>query len=340
MSCFGIDVSEHNGVLNWETLRSAGVQYAIIRTGYGKGYTDTQFHSNIRGALAQGIPVGVYHFSYALDAAGAQNEAKFVLPLLEPYKDKITLPVFFDFEYDTVDYAKKQGVTLGKQAFNDHAAAFCEVIKAAGYMAGVYYNLDYYTRFVDKSRLGGYVQWYAQYAAGADVSDWDIWQYSSRVKLEGHACNFDGNTMKNTALLNGSGTAVPGWKENTTGWWYIRRDGSYPKSAWEQVNGKWYYFDKEGYRMENKWIMDGSGLYFVGADGAMVKSRSVRIGADGRAVPAGAYYERLGEVPQMYRGVLDRLIEAGKLKGRGGSGDNLVLDMSEEMVRALVICSR
>ena len=340
MSCFGIDVSEHNGVLNWEKLKSAGVQYAIIRTGYGKGYTDTQFHSNIRGALAQGIPVGVYHFSYALDAAGAQNEAKFVLSLLEPYKDKITLPVFFDLEYDTVDYAKKQGVTLGRQAFNDHAAAFCDTMKAAGYTAGVYYNLDYYNRFVDKSRLGGYVQWYAQYNKSADISGWDIWQYSSTVKLDGHACNFDGNTMKNAALLNGGTTIVPGWKENAAGWWYVRRDGSYPKSAWEQVDGKWYYFDEEGYMMENKWVMDGSDLYFVGADGAMVTNCSVRIGADGKAVPAGAYYERLGEVPQMYRGALDRLIEAGKLKGRGGSGEELVLDMSEEMVRALVICSR
>ena len=268
MSCFGIDVSEFNGKLDWAALRAAGVQYAIIRTGYGKGYTDPQFRANMDGATSQGIPVGVYHFSYAGDAAGAKREAEFVISLLEPYRDKITLPVFFDFEYDTVNYVRKTyGVTLGKQAFNDHAVAFCEAVKAAGYVPGVYYNLDYYNRFVDKSRLGGYVQWYAQYNKTADVSGWDIWQYSSTVKLGGHGCNFDANTMANEALLAG------------------------PKPAEEPA-------------------------------------------------PSNGYYYYLKEVPTMYRDVLDRLIAEGRLKGRGGSGEDLVLDMSEEMVRVLVIMNR
>lgn len=156
----------------------------------------------MEGAIAQGIPVGIYHFSYALDSAGAEKEADFVLSLLAPYKDKINLPVFFDFEYDSVNYAAKQGVTLGRQAFNDHAVAFLEIIKAAGYTPGIYYNLDYKARFVDASRLGGYVQWYAQYATRPDWTGYDIWQYSSSYKIAGLSGSFDINAADSSLIGN------------------------------------------------------------------------------------------------------------------------------------------
>lgn len=197
---YGIDVSEHNGTLDWAKIKAAGIKFAIIRTGYGKGYTDKQFHANMKGALAQGIPVGAYHFSYALNAAGAKKEAEFMLSLLAPYKDKITLPVFFDFEYDTIRYAKENGVTLGKQAFNDHTVAFLETVKAAGYTPGVYYNLDYKNRFVDASRLGGYVQWYAQYNNTASWTGYDLWQYSSSFTISGLSGRFDINVAPDSFL--------------------------------------------------------------------------------------------------------------------------------------------
>ena len=79
MSILGIDVSEHNGALDWAKIKASGVQFAIIRTGYGVSHVDNYFEKNIQGALAQNIPVGVYHFSYALDAAGAKKEGEFVL---------------------------------------------------------------------------------------------------------------------------------------------------------------------------------------------------------------------------------------------------------------------
>lgn len=338
MSYFGIDVSENNGKLDWAKLKAAGVQYAIIRGGYGRYAVDGEFCNNIRGALAQGIPVGVYWFSYATNTAAAKQEAQKCLDTIRGYE--IKLPIFFDFEYDTVDYAKKQGVTLGRQAFNDHTVAFCETIKTAGYTPGVYYNLDYYNRFVDKSRIGGYVQWYAQYNKTADVSGWDIWQYSSTAKLGGHSCYFDVNTLENASLLSGKTAVEPGWKKNASGWWYVYEDGSYPTAQWALINNKWYYFGEEGYMMENKWVVDDGNLYYLGEDGAMVTNRAIKIGSDGKATPAGAYYDKLGDVPDMYRPTLDKLIQEGKLKGRDGTGLDLVLDMSEEMVRALVIMDR
>lgn len=197
---YGIDVSEHNGTLDWGKIKASGISFAIIRTGYGIRYKDPQFENNLRGALSQGIPVGVYHFSYALTAAGAASEADYVLSLLEPWKSRITLPVFFDFEYDTIRYAQEQGVTLGKDAFNDHAVAFLEKVKAAGYRPGIYYNLDYKNRFVDDSRLGGYVQWYAQYNSTASWTGYDLWQYSSSHTIEGLPGRFDINVSDESLL--------------------------------------------------------------------------------------------------------------------------------------------
>lgn len=212
----GIDVSEHNGVLDWAKIKAAGIRFAIIRTGYGVSHVDTYFKANIEGALDQGIPVGAYHFSYALNAEGAKNEAAFCMKQLAPYKDKITLPVFFDFEYDTVSYAAKQGVTLGKTAFNAHAVAFLEAVKAAGYTPGIYYNLDYKNRFVDADKLGGYVQWYAQYTSKASWTGYDLWQYSSKYTINGISGKFDIN-VADESLISGvkedTETTTPTTKE-------------------------------------------------------------------------------------------------------------------------------
>lgn len=339
MSKIGIDVSGHNGTLDWTALKKAGVAFAIIRGGYGRYAVDDQFHANMQGALANGIPVGVYWFSYAMDEAGAREEAEKCLETMQGYQ--VALPVFFDFEYDTVSYAQKQGVTLGKTAFNAHAVAFCETIRAAGYTPGVYYNLDYYNRFVDALELADYVQWYAQYASSASIGGWDIWQYSSSGTFAGVSGRFDVNILANEDLLTGGGyKGRTGWQKNGAGWWYVHEDGSYTKDGWEQIDGKWYRFDKEGYMMANKWTVTDGYAYYLGGDGAMVTNRALKIGADGKMVPAGGWYDTLSQVPRDYRTTLDKLIAKGILKGRGGSGEDLVLDMSEDAVRLLVMLDR
>lgn len=342
MSIKGIDVSYANGKINWANVKAAGIKFAIIRSGYGKGTVDDQFYNNIQGAIAQGIPVGVYHFSYALDAAGAKKEADFVVSLLKPYKDKIALPVFFDFEYDTINYAKQQGVTLGKEAFNSHTVAFCDVIKAAGYKAGTYYNLDYYNRFVDPARLKGLYVWYAQYASSPSISSYAIWQYSSSGTISGQSGRFDMNDLKDTSLLDSTPepSYTPGWHKDEKGWWYAKSDSSYAASEWVKVDNKWYYFNKEGYMVANQWQYENGNAYYLGADGAMVTNRTLKIGADGKLVPNGGYYYYLRDVPKAYRPTMDELVSNGILKGKGGSGDDLILDMSEDAVRVLVLISR
>lgn len=334
----GIDVSEHNGVVNWPAAKKAGIGFAVIRTGYGTSHTDYQWKNNIEGALAQGIPVGIYHFSYALTAAGAKAEADFVLSLLAPYKGKITLPVFFDFEYDTVDYAKKQGVTLGASAFNAHTVAFCERIKSAGYTAGTYYNLDYLRRYVDMDTISGYVRWYAQYSSTPSASGHDIWQYSSSYTIPGCSGRFDVNLLENTALLGERYTV--GWHQDSRGWWYADSATTYVRDSWKEINNKWYYFDSEGYMMASSWRYNNGDYYYLGADGAMSRNMLVGVDSTGKMVPMEPWYHTLGDVPKKYRSELDILISAGKLKGKSGSGENLVLDLPESAVRVMIVANR
>lgn len=337
----GIDVSEHNGVLDWAAIKRAGIKFAIIRDGYGVSHVDNQFKANMAGAIAQGLLIGVYHFSYALDAACAKKEAAFCIKLLEPYKDKIVLPVYFDFEYDTVDYAAKCGVTLGKSAFNAHTVAFCEAVKSAGYAPGVYYNKDYYNRMVDLNSVGGYSQWYAQYASAPSVTSYDLWQYSSSYTIPGCAGRFDVNVLKNSGSITNSRKYKQGWNKDDKGWWYADTATTYYKSRWAKINGKWYSFDKEGYMLRNTWqVEDGGDTYYLGAEGDMQTNMVVGLGSDGKLQPIEPWYHTLGEVPKGYRKELDKLVDAGKLNGKIGRGDDMVLDMPLSALRVLIILSR
>ena len=336
-----IDVSEHNGTIDWAAVKKAGINYAIIRDGYGTSHVDNYFKRNIEGAIAQGIHVGIYHFSYALSAAGAKVEAEYVLQLIKRYKGKIVLPVFFDFEYDTVAYAKKQGVTLGKEAFNAHTVAFCDTIQAAGYRAGVYYNLDYLRRYVDIDRICKYVQWYAQYADTASATTWDLWQYSSSYTIAGCAGKFDVSVLKNSGSITNSRKYTPGWHKDDRGWWYADTETTYYKDRWAKINGEWYSFDKEGYMLSNTWQVEAGGdTYYLGAEGDMQTNMVVGLGSDGKLQPIEPWHHTLGEVPEGYHKELDKLIAAGKLKGKGGSGDDMVLDMPLSALRVLIIMSR
>lgn len=327
----GIDVSEHNGTVNWTAVKQAGVEFAIIRTGYGKSYEDPQFKRNITQAIAQGIHVGVYHFSYALDVAGVKREAEFVLSLLKDYK--IDLPVFFDFEYDTIRYAKENGVTLGRQAFLEHTRAFCDAIEAAGYRAGTYYNYSYYKQYYDPGILAPYVQWYAQYNATADITGWDIWQYSSKGTLTGCTGHFDMNEMTRETFNKLTNFKMAGWQKDSNGWWYRYQDGSYPKAALVGIEGAWYYFDDDGYLVQNaSWSYNGV-LYTADGDGRVTFEEE-------NTVKEEKYYEKLGDLPAHYRTEIDKLVSAGFLRGKSGEGDDMVLDLHEDAVRSLVVLAR
>ena len=190
MALKGIDVSQWQGNIDWQSVKSAGVQFAMLRAGYGRNNLDTKFHRNAQGAAAAGIPIGLYWFSYALNVEMARKEAQYAVELAKKYK--ITWPIAYDLEYDTVSYATKNGVTITKYLATQMAIAFCEEIKRLGYLPMVYTNLDYLNRYFDRSQLP-YDLWYAQYASATEVADKEIWQYSSKGSVPGIAGNVDMN---------------------------------------------------------------------------------------------------------------------------------------------------
>ena len=182
-----IDVSYSQGKIDYKALaNSKTVDGIIIRAGFGKNNIDTQFSNNIIGAVKYGIPIGIYWFSYAYTTEMARREAEYCLSAIKGFK--ISLPIFFDWEYDSDAYARKQGVKPTKDLITRMNKAFCKTIEKAGYVAGYYTNLDYEQNKIDCDKLTDYVKWYAQYADKAQ-SDYDLWQYSSKVKLAGITAN-------------------------------------------------------------------------------------------------------------------------------------------------------
>lgn len=180
-----IDISYHNGNIDFTKVKKSGVEGVIIRAGYGKGNIDKKFSEYMEKAVAAGLHIGIYWFSYAYTVDMAKNEAKACLSLIDGFKDHIDLGVYYDWEYDSMDYAKKNGVNPSKSSITNMNLTFCKLIKAGGFKAGYYANLDYFRNHIDASKLKEYLFWYAQYAKNATISLYDIWQYSDKGAVDG-----------------------------------------------------------------------------------------------------------------------------------------------------------
>lgn len=186
---FGIDVSKWNKEIDWEQLRKEGVEFAIIRAGYrgsssGSLVVDPYFEQNIKGALANGIDVGVYFFTQALNEREAVEEASIVLSLIKGYD--ITYPVFIDSEgaggngrADNLDVPERSKV----------CQAFCETIRSGGYTAGIYASKNWLNNRLDITKFSGdNVIWLAEYRnddAPTYGGTYGLWQYTSSGRING-----------------------------------------------------------------------------------------------------------------------------------------------------------
>lgn len=215
----GIDVSQHQGKIDWEKVKADGVKFAILRAGYGKNNIDQQFKRNISECNRLGIPVGVYWFSYALSVDMALNEAKYCLAAIKPYK--VDFPVFFDFEYDSVDYAKRCGVTITANSASAMAIAFMQKVKAAGYVAGWYANPHYIKSYLNNPVLEQFPLWIAHYASKYSYSgkaNVVMWQYSSSDKVNGVSGNCDMNHGYQNYKQEVKPVAEQKWYEKSGEW--------------------------------------------------------------------------------------------------------------------------
>ena len=131
-----------------------------------------------------------------------------------------------------------------------------------------------------------------------------------------------------------------GWHQDSKGWWYADTENSYYQDRWAKIGGHWYDFDEKGYMLMDTWKVDSTGTYYLGADGKMQKNMIGGLGADGKLRPMERYIHTLADVPASLRAETDALISAGKLKGKGGSGEALVIDLPESALRAIIIATR
>lgn len=185
----GIDVSVHNGDIDWAQAKSAGVDFAMIRCGYGSanwaGQTDKRFHENMKEALAAGVEAGVYHYSYAENTAEAAKEAEFALSLVKGYD--FTYPIAIDLEEMFLWDMSRKEVT-------DMAVAFCEKIKKAGYRPMIYTTRSLLQARIDLSRVQGYEIWLADLQNPAQYDgDYHIWQHSHTGRVNGLSGDVDLN---------------------------------------------------------------------------------------------------------------------------------------------------
>jgi len=185
----GIDVSKHQGKINWNLVKN-NINFAILRIGYGmyNSQKDKQFERNYSECKRLGIPMGVYHYSYAKNIDQAKKEANLVLNWL---KDKeLQLPVYFDIEDNS-----QSG--LGKEMLTNMCIAFCETIENAGLWAGVYANKYWFNSLLNREVLESkYTIWVAQYYNKCTYNGkYDIWQYTSSGRINGINGNVDMNYM-------------------------------------------------------------------------------------------------------------------------------------------------
>lgn len=179
-----IDVSTHNGTIDWEEAKPH-INGVMIRAGYGKGNIDAQFHRNISECNRLNIPVGVYWFSYAKTTKDAEAEAHFALNLIKDYK--ITLPIAYDLEYDTVRNAEKAGIIITKELASQMVRSFCDTIlkDPHNYMVMNYANKDYLINYFEPDITEKYRLWFAQWPTIPNPSkpprSCDIWQWGTSV---------------------------------------------------------------------------------------------------------------------------------------------------------------
>ena len=168
----GIDVSSHNGSVGWERVRRAGVEFAILRAGFGKyeNQTDETFAANAEGALAAGLECGAYWFSYALTPDDARAEAQLCAKTIEPYRGRLSFPIYFDYEYDSEAYAERNGVSITRELRESLAIAFCAELERLGWRTGIYTNNDYLLNRWRWPKLNHLELWLADYTGGPDIS--------------------------------------------------------------------------------------------------------------------------------------------------------------------------
>lgn len=195
---YGIDISKHNGNIDFKKVKEAGFEFIFIRIAY-RGYgkvgnlkEDEMCKINLKNAKDAGLKLGAYVFSQAIDENEAIEEAKFAVDLLKGYE--LDLPLVFDPETIKGDIARTDNVD-GLQ-FTKNAIVFCEEIKKSGFTPAIYSNLVWEDYYYDLSKLQDYDIWYADYSNIPQTPyNFKYWQFSEVGIVDGVSGLVDLNVM-------------------------------------------------------------------------------------------------------------------------------------------------
>lgn len=180
----GIDISYHQGPIDFDLVKKDGIDFVIIREGY-RNTVDSRFFGYVNAAKAAGLKIlACYHFSYALNVKEVIEEAIFMIKNMKEAGLGPETLCFFDLEYDSVKKAAAKGVDLEVREINEHAVQFCNTILSNGYRAGIYMNIDYYDNIYFSNVRSKYLLWLADYSIAPTV-DSLIRQYTEKGRVNG-----------------------------------------------------------------------------------------------------------------------------------------------------------
>ena len=212
----GIDVSEHQGTVDWGAVKRSSVDFVMLRAGYGNDTVDATFNYNISECNRLGIPVGIYWFAYAHDADSARTEAQTCLQTIQNYT--VQYPVCYDVEYDTNRYLQQNfQISLTKDLATTMVNAFCDTVQNAGYYAMNYANPDYLNNYFDSSLLQKYDLWYANYPyanppaticdSAASIDNLHLWQCANNGSVRGISgpVDIDASSVDYASLIRSHG---------------------------------------------------------------------------------------------------------------------------------------
>ena len=178
-----VDVSTFQQTIDWSQVKQDGIVGAMIRAGYGFGTVDNQYRVNVTGCENNGIPYGMYHYSYATNIEDAKKEAEFFINNAKGTSPSYPL---------AMDVEEASQAAMGKQALTAMILAFCDMVKAAGYQPMLYTNLNWATNYIDMARIdnAGIDVWLAQYNTQCDYKGaYTMWQYTSKGVVDGITAN-------------------------------------------------------------------------------------------------------------------------------------------------------
>ena len=201
---FAIDVSKHQGTINWANVKNAGINHAMIRAGFGRfvSQIDPQFKRNVANCELNGINWGCYWYSYAISPEQARQEARCCLQVINGLKP--SMPVAYDIEYEPGILA------LSNATRTAMVKAFLEEIEAAGYYGILYASKDFIANRLNWQELAQYDVWCAQYGSACTCPlPYGIWQYSSSnpLGIPGYGKSLDCNRVYKDypAIITGAG---------------------------------------------------------------------------------------------------------------------------------------